>query len=503
MPGKRIKATQIRLYMSERKSGCNQNKAASKAGISERSARRIDTGELNTVSKARRHWRTRPDPLAAVWESVLVPLLQTNPALLPITLYDYLCDHHSELVDATVKRTLQRRVKHWKATQGPEKEVMFRQTKQPGRLGLSDFTELKGATITINGEELDHRFYHYRLAYSGWSYVKVILGGESFTALSTGLQEALWRSGGVPEEHRTDSLSAAYHNLAESEQLTQRYEGLCRHYGIKGTRNNLGQSHENGAIESPHGHFKRRLQQALLLRGSHDFDSLSAYQAFIDQRVGKHNRQCAVRFREEQSVLKPLPKRRTQDFAELYVRVTSSSTICIKRVTYSVPSQLIGEKLCIHLYDDRLVLWCAHQEVYRLPRVYAHNNQRQRVVNYRHVIHALVRKPQAFRYSQLRDDLLPSEDYKQIWAYVDQQLQSRQACHYIVKLLHFASQYDCEQSLGRHVLRQIRQGQLPTQADYRERFLPPPPSVPDIPSHQHPLADYNQLLTHTVEAAYV
>ena len=69
----------------------------------------------------------------------------------------------------------------------------------------------------------NYRLYHYWLAFSGWRYVKVICGGESFTALSTGLQNALWRSGGAPKEHRTDSLSAAFNNLAEKEALTVRY----------------------------------------------------------------------------------------------------------------------------------------------------------------------------------------------------------------------------------------------------------------------------------------
>lgn len=117
---------------------------------------------------------------------------------------------------------------------------MFRQTKEPGRLGLSDFTVLKKATITLAGDKFDHRLFHYRLAYSGWCYVKVICGGESFTALSTGLQNALWRSGGSPQEHRTDSLSAAFNNLPEKEALTARYHDLCRYYGIEPSRNNRG-----------------------------------------------------------------------------------------------------------------------------------------------------------------------------------------------------------------------------------------------------------------------
>lgn len=502
MPGKWITDQQLRLYMSERNTGHCQNSAAAKAGISERSGRRIDHGERTIQAKERRRWRTRKDPLAAVWEQV-VRLLEDNPALLPITIYDYLCEQDGDMIDIRFKRTLQRRIKHWKATQGPTKEVIFRQSKQPARLGLSDFTELKDITITIAGEALRHRLYHYRLAYSGWSYVKVILGGESFTALSTGLQEALWRSGGAPEEHRTDSLSAAYHNLAEQEQLTVRYEGLCRHYGMRGSRNNPGQSHENGAIESPHGHFKRRLQQTLMLRGNHDFDSLQAYQGLIDALIAKYNRQCESRFKEEQGLLNPLPKRRTHDYAELYLIVTSSSTIDIKRVTYSVPSQLIGEKICVHLYDDHLDLYCGHQQVYRTARVYAPKSHRGRCINYRHVIHSLVRKPQAFRYSQLRDDLLPNEDYRLIWTYVDRALQPREACRYIVKLLHCAAQYACEQALGRYVWRQIQQGHLPTETDYRARYVPSSCAYPPIASRQHGLADYDQLLDTRAEVMYV
>jgi len=89
----------------------------------------------------------------------------------------------------------------------------------------------------------------------------VILGGESWVALSTGLQNALWALGGVPAEHRTDSLSAAFNNLAEREELTARYEALCARYGMRATRNNLGVSHENGSIEARQGTIKRSIEQ--------------------------------------------------------------------------------------------------------------------------------------------------------------------------------------------------------------------------------------------------
>ena len=494
MSGKRTTDQQIRLYMNERRQGRTQLSSAAKAGISERTARRIDEGTLIVGTTPKRHWRTRKDPLDELWHSAILPLLEAHPTLLPSTLHEYLCDNYPDHYDNKARRTLQRRIKVWKAKHGPAKDVIFRQSKEPGRQGLSDFTVLNDATITLAGQVFPHRLYHYRLAYSGWCYVKVICGGESFTALSTGLQNALWRCGGAPLEHRTDSLSAAFNNLAEKEHLTVRYEDLCRHYQLKPTRNNLGQSHENGAIESPHGHLKRRVTQALLLRGSSNFASLQEYQGFIDGIVSKINRQNHSRFEEERPFLQLLPKRRTQDYAEHQVLVSRSSTFELKRTTYSVPSRFIGERLTVQLYDERLELFYGHEKVLELSRVFASPKHRARRVDYRHVIDALVRKPQAFRHYTLRDDLLPNEDYRRIWCHVQEHLEVHQACGYIVRLLYLAATQDCESALGRYVLKQIEQGQLPTELQCRQRFVAETTVIPLVTGKQHVLSDYDQLL---------
>lgn len=494
MAGFHITDQQVKLYMSERKRGHTQEVCAAKAGISERSGRRIDQGEITTGPPPLRQWRTRKDPLAEVWQSDLEPLLEANPELLPTTLFELLCDNYPGQYDSKILRTLQRRMKAWKVKHGPSKEVMFRQIRVPGRLGLSDFTLLKGITITILGQVFPHLLYHYRLAFSGWCYVKVICGGESFAALSTGLQTALWRCGGVPQEHRTDSLSAAFNNLAEKEALTTRYDELCRHYALKATRNNPGVNHENGAIEPPHGPLKRRIAQALLLRGSYDFASLEEYQLFVDSVVSKLNRRCRERFDEERAHLQPLPKRRTQDYAEHRVLVSSSSSFELKRVTYTVPSRFIGERLYVQLYDERLELFHGHERVLALPRVYATNGQRARCVDYRHVIDSLVKKPQAFRFSQLREDLLPSPDYHRIWQYVDERLDPHKACRYIVRLLHLAASRDCEAALGRYVLRSVDCGELPSDVQCRQRFGGEATVIPLVVSKQHNLSDYDQLL---------
>ena len=218
MSGKRITRQQVGLYMKGRAEGQSQAQAAAKAGVSERSARRVEGGEVSILAGRERHWRTRKDPFAGVWDSEIIPLLEGQPGLTATTLFEALQERYPERYDNAKKRTFQRRVTRWKALYGPEREVMFRQVQEPGRQGLSDFTELKDLVVTIGGAPLAHRLYHFRLAYSGWSYVSVVLGGESYSALAEGLQAALWRLGGAPREHRTDSLSAAYRNLPADDQ---------------------------------------------------------------------------------------------------------------------------------------------------------------------------------------------------------------------------------------------------------------------------------------------
>jgi transposase InsO family protein len=253
--------------------------------------------------------------------------------------------------------SLQRRVKNWKAMQGRDKAVIFRQSVPAGQQGLSDFSH-PNTEITLQGEMFSHLLYQFRFAYSGWRYVQIILGGESYSALADGLQSALALAGGSPVEHRTDSLSAAFNNHAEEQKLTQAYEALCAHYNLRGTRNNPGVSHENGAIECAHGSFKHRLDQALKLRGSADFATIKDYQAFLNKVTDRLNKRCQSRFKDEQAALQALPGERFMDYSELSLKVTRSSTLEIKRVLYSVPSRMIGETVRVHVYHDRLAFFC-------------------------------------------------------------------------------------------------------------------------------------------------
>jgi hypothetical protein len=226
--------------------------AAAKAGFSTATAYRIEADPRLPSQKQKPRGRRRPDPLAGVWDSEIVPMLQAAPGIRPVAIFEEICRRYPEIATG-VRRTLERRIGRWRALYGPNRDVMFRQEHPPARMGLSDFTAMAALGITIAGEPFDHRLYHFRLAFSGFEHAHVVLGGESFVALAEGLQNALWALGGVPEQHRSDSLSAAFRNLDRrtQEDLTRRYEEMCTHYGMTPSRNNRGLAHENGAIESP------------------------------------------------------------------------------------------------------------------------------------------------------------------------------------------------------------------------------------------------------------
>ncbi len=484
--------------MKSRNEGKTQTAASARTGISERSGRKLDKGELRPWERGERHWRTRLDPFEEVWESEIAPKLKETPCLQPRTLFEYLQAKYPGQYPDSKLRTFQRRVKTWKALHGADKEVMFLQKQEVGRMGLSDFTKLKDVEITINGTPLKHRLYHFRLAFSGWCDVKVTLGGESWTALSEGLQNALWKLGGVPSEHRSDSLSAAYRNLskADSEDITRRYESLCVHYHMKASRNNRGKGHENGAVESPHGHLKRRIRQALLLRGNCEFASVAAYQQWIDGITREINRRKQDRIDCERGHLNPLPLIRSSDYTEKVGRVTTSSTISVLRVLYTVPSRLIGERLRLHIFDDRIEGFTGTSRAVTLKRKYApDHNHRIRSIDYRHVIGSLERKPQAFRYSQIRDDLLPDERFRQTWQWIDQELAPRAACKMIVGILSLAHRFDCEDALGDDLITRKQENRMPTLYELQERFGKKSAFIPAVRVKAVSVSDYDTLLS--------
>jgi transposase InsO family protein len=500
MPGKKITDHQVLKYKEHRKK-LTQVAAAAKSAVSERSARRIEASQTLPSQRARREWRTRLDPLADVWDAEIVPLLHSDAQLNAVTLLEEMQRRHPGEYGAAVLRTLQRRLRQWRAMHGGEREVYFAQEHPPGRLGLSDFTVADDLGVEIGGVAFEHRLYQFALAHSGWRHAVVVTGGESFLALSTGLQAALWRLGGVPEEHRTDSLSAAFNNLAEQQELTRRYDELCRHYGMRASRCNPGQSHENGAIESRHDSLKTALDQALRLRGTRGFDERAGYEAFVEQIVQRFNARAAKRLAAEQPLLKALPPRRTAEYEEMPARVSKYAIFTVKGVQYSAPSQLIGHRLMVRQYVQHIECWLGGQCVLQRERATHRDGQRHpRNIDYRHLVAALKRKPGAFARWVLRDAVFPRAVYRQTWERLAAARPEREACRTIVALLALAADGH-EAQLADELEQLIELDQLPDVNALSAMLKPPVRDVPDVVVNLPALAGYDELIEPAVDEA--
>ena len=482
MPGKPVTDQQVRLYMSDRPFH-SQRVAAARAGFSERTGRRIEANPTLPSQRKAARGRTVHDPLEAVWEPILVPILERDSSVQAVTLLRHLqMLDPDRFPDDRVRRTLERRVREWRALHGPERDVIFRQSPEPGRMGLSDFTDATELGVTIAGHLLLHRLYHFALAYSGWEHAAPVLGGESFTALAENLQNALWTLGGAPQESRTDSLSAAYRNLDKdaAQDVTERYEAFCRHYGMIASRNNPGEAHENGAIEAHNNHLKTALDQALILRGSRDFPDIAAWRRFVDEVVARRNRRREDRVEVELQHLKPLPERRTTDFTECVVRVVRTGGFLVHSVFYSAPSQLIGQRLRVHVYDDRIEAYLGATHVVSHPRLRGRKNgKRVHCINYRHVIHALRRKPQALASSVYRDTLFPRSEYAEAWARLSETLPRKKACRHMVDLLGLAHDENCEADLATLIAKALATGEVPTAKTLRQQLAGPDTELPE------------------------
>ena len=496
MPGRHVTDCQMRLYMTLRHTHPAAI-AAAKSGFSTATGYRLERDPRLPSTRQTPRARRRPDPLAAIWDSEIVPMLKAAPGLRAVAIFEEVARRHPDL-GAGVRRTVERRIRSWRALFGPEQEVMFRQVHEPGRMGLSDFTDMAELAITVAGQPLDHRLYHFRLVCSGFEHAHVVLGGESFVALAEGLQNALWALDGAPREHRSDSMSAAFRNLGRdaAEDLTRRYDALCAHYGMAPTRNNTGVAHENGSVESAHGHLKKAVEDAVLLRGSRDFADLAAYRRFIDEIIGRHNARLRPRIEAERGALQDLPDRRTTDHEEAIVTVTSSSGFVLRKVFYSTPSRLIGHRLRVRLYDDRLEVYLGGTHQMTMPRGRADRcGKHDHVVDYRHVIHSLRRKPMALLGLVYRDKLFPRQAYRRAFEAMTDALPPRAACRTMVDLLALAHDRACEAALAEQLAIDLDAGRLPDMAMLRTLFAPDSADLPEIVITAPSLSLYDELAT--------
>lgn len=469
--------------------------AASKAGMDVKTARKyLRAGRLPSEMKAERHWRTREDVFAEVWPEIREQM-RTNPGLEAKTIFAALQRQYPERFADGQLRTLQRRVKQWRASEGPAQEVYFVQEHRPGELCESDFTHLTELGITIGGQAFPHMLYHFVLTYSNWE-TGTICWSESFASLSDGLQNALWELGGVPLLHRTDRMTAAVNNLTEQADFQKKYQMLLRHYGLEGRKIQTGQPNENGDVEQRHYRLRRALDQALLLRGSRDFAGVDAYRAFLGKLFEQLNGGRKLRLGEEMECLGSLPERRLESAKRVRVRVNSGSLIAVERNSYSVNSRLIGEIVEARVFSDRLDIWYGGQKVEQLPRLRGRANYR---VDYRHIIDWLVRKPGAFASYRHREHLFPSSRFRIAYDLLQEMMPSRCDRRYLQILEVAAKEGEARVEDALRLLLGSERGKL-TIADKEmfDQFLKrceQAPEITDVPIPDVTLSSFDQLLS--------
>jgi hypothetical protein len=462
--------------------------AALKTGMDRKTARKYRRGKLPSEVAREHDWRTRPDVFAEVWVEV-ESLLEVAPGLEAKTLFADLQRRYPGRFQDGQLRTLQRRVKHWRATRGPDREVFFAQEHKPGQLGASDFTHLTSLNVTIAGVSFPHLVYHFVLTYSNWEQVTICFS-ESFESFSVGLQNALWELGAVPAKHRSDRMTLAVNQDGNPERFTARYRALLSHYGMRGQAINAGAGHENGDVEQSHNQFKRVLEQMLLLRGSRDFHSRREYEEFLSEVCARQNAGRQQRLAEERKVLRPLPARRLESFKRLRVRVGAGATIAVERNLYSVPARLIGEWVEARLSAEIVQVWYGQEFVLELPRLrgrYKHH------IDYRHVIDWLVRKPGAFAEYRYQADLFPSSRFRMAYDAL-QKNQPERASREYVHILHLAA-HESEAAVDGALQQLLSGGEALTAARVQALLLADsiPPAVPVVTVATVSLSVYDDL----------
>jgi transposase len=424
---------QVRRLMKELNEGETLERAALKSGMSENTARRYRGGASAKGGRPARTYRTRPDPFEAVWVDV-EKMLEAAPGLEAKTIFELLLARPDGTLTEGQLRTLQRKIRRWRAERGPQKEVMFPQEHRPGEYAQSDFTSMNDLEITIEGEAFDHLVYHFMLPYSRWE-TGMVCFSESFETLIAGFQRAVAELGRVPHKHRTDNLSAATHDLKDGRRaFNERYLGAMSHYGVEADRNTPGRAHENGSVEQSHHRFKRAVEQALLVRGTRDFAGRASYEAFLCEIFAARNKR-RTSLGDDLRGMNELPPMRIEDFRRERVRVTRFSTVRAAENTYSVSSQLIGEEVDLRLHAESIEVWHGQRLVATMERQRGRSNV---AIDYRHVIWSLVRKPGAFARYRYRESLFPTLTFRQAYDALGERLGSGADLEY-VRILHLAA----------------------------------------------------------------
>lgn len=452
---------QVKLLMKNLQKN-TQEVAAAKSGMDVKTARKyIKEGKLPLELQQPRKHKTQPDSFKEVWPE-LASLLNNNPGLEAKSLLEFLMTKYQDQFHPGQLRTLQRRVRVWRASYGKLKPIVFRQEIKPGKQSQSDFTCMNSLKVIIGGNCFDHLLFHFMLPFSRWESVYLCFS-ESFHSLTLGFEKAVWELGGVLPEHRTDNLSAATKAMGSHREFTESWSEFMKHYATQPTTNNPGVSHENGSVEKSHDLLKKAIDQALMLRGDRGFDTQENYMFFVEGVVKSRNKFCQKALSLELKKLRELPDRKWNSPIIVRATVSSSSVIQLLSQPYTVPSRLIHYTLRAYIYTDEIILFYGDKKLQQMPRSYG---DKLKGINYRHVIDSLLRKPGAFANYRYQGAMFPRLCFRQAY---DALLIKRPgtADKQYLKLLQLAKIHS-EQQVAEALELLLEENQLPTNEAIKE-----------------------------------
>lgn len=460
--------------------------AAVRAGMDPKTARKyLKEKTLPSENKKPRSASTKPGVFDQHWDEI-EGFLQHSPGLESKTILTWLTNLYPDEYSMNQLRTLQRRIKKWRALHGPDREMYFSQVHHPGVQSQSDYTDMSKLSVTICGQPFKHLLFHFMLPYSGWEAANICFS-ESFDSLVHGYERALWLFGGVTKEHRTDNLSAATKKMGSSRQFTESWGKVMAHYDVEPTRNTPGKSHENGAVEKSHDLLKNDIDQQLMMRGSRDFGSEQDYNEFVQLVVGQRNKMRSERIAQEIDMCADLPATKWYHPKTTTARVSKESLITVNTVSYSVPSRLMHQQVIVKLYPDKLSVYYGNHLIETMPRREPGENG----VNYRHIIHQLVKKPGAFDNYKYKESLFPRKEYRQAYDAL-RRYSSAGAKHYLQVLEYAAETNEAEVAVAIDLL--LTSAIPPTVDQVKTLVNKPLQCAPEVKITQPLLTEYDQLL---------
>jgi len=483
-----VSNAQVKKLMREYSKDQNLSRAALVADMDRKTARKYrDTGMLPSEGKEPRTWRTRANPFEEDWPEV-VELVEGAPDLEVLTIFQHLCGKHAGRYQPNQLRTLQRHVRRWRAQQGPEQVLFFPQRHRPGEAFQTDWTDARELKITIGGEVFEHLLCHVMLPYSNWEWGS-ICESESFVSLQTSLSAAVSRLGYVASYHQTDNTSAATHKVKRKRNFNEDYVKLMAYFGMTPRTTDIGAKEQNGDVESSHRHLKRRLKQRLILRGSRDFESLSAYQRWLEDAFDAYNQERRERLAGEILQMAAFKKAPLPNYLEKRPRVSKGSTISVLGRVYSVPSRLVGHKVHVRVFDRHIEVKLDGVVQLECERLRGTHYSR---IDYRHIIWSLVRKPGAFARYCYREELFPSLVFRRTYDELASSGNIRNSDLEYLRVLHLAA-VTSEQDVELALRDRLNEGMPITFDEIRDAIAPVPAMAPAISPMDVDLDSYNDL----------